>query len=244
MNRPLRIQWIAIVILTLIAAYVALPIPNKPGLPFNVHLGRDLAGGAELRYKLLFDPGFKGDRQKATREATDVLGRRIEANQLKEPKITSHGDDEIILQLPGVDADGLRDTKRLIERAGKLELFAAASQNLQDRYAVDAVIPDGYTPVKRRDGAVLLVRKHPVIEGRQVTNAEAHQDVDVVGAPWVVRFELDAEGAKRFDDAAEQLYHESPRGRIAIVLDGELRSSPVVQSPAFHGRGQITVGRE
>src|SRR5258708_23861313 len=105
--------------------------------------GMDLAGGAELRYKLLFDSKFTGDRQKATREATDVIRRRLDSKHLKESKITSRGDDEIVLQLPGVDAHELRDYKRLIETTGNLELYAAAAPELQERYERDHVEPDG-----------------------------------------------------------------------------------------------------
>jgi len=85
---------------------------------------------------------------------------------------------------------------------------------------------------------MLLIRETPVIEGRHIVNAEPQQEAASGGIGWVTLFELDAEGARRLDEAAEQLYRR--HGRIVILLDGEVRSAPVVQSPAFHGRGQIS----
>jgi preprotein translocase subunit SecD len=137
MGQDTRFKFIAIVILSVIGAYIVAPIPNKPKIPLladaKINRGIDLAGGAELRYKVLFEPGFSGNKENATKTATDVIRRRVEQKQLKEPKINSHGEDEIVIQLAGVDADALRDYKRLIETAGKLELHAAAPRDLQVR---------------------------------------------------------------------------------------------------------------
>src|SRR5262249_37496871 len=107
MGQDTRTSFIAIVILTVVAAFIVAPLPSKPAFvaTAKINLGTDLAGGAELRYKLLFEPGFTGNREAATKTATDVIRRRVEAKQLKEPKINSRGDDEIIIQLAGVDAD-------------------------------------------------------------------------------------------------------------------------------------------
>jgi len=231
MNRSLRFQFIIIVVLTIGALYAAL---------HRIRPGIDLAGGAELRYKVLFDSKFSGDRPRATREATDVIRRRLESKQMKEPKITSRGNDEIVLQLPGLDAEELKEVKRLIEKTGDLKLYAAAAPELQERYERDHVEPEGCTIV----GGNVLVEARPVIEGRHIIAAEPRQEAGIDGVQWVTTFELDGEGARRFDEAAERLYRRQPRGRIVIVLDKEVRSMPVVNSPAFHGRGQITSARQ
>src|SRR5262247_2095561 len=107
MTTSLRLQFIAVILLTACAIYVLAPIPNKPG--FGINRGIDLAGGAELRYTVLFEPGFRGDRRQTTREAADVLRRRIDPQHLKDPKVTTAGDDGIIVQLAGIEADDLRD---------------------------------------------------------------------------------------------------------------------------------------
>jgi preprotein translocase subunit SecD len=238
MTPSLRFKFILLVLITAFAVYVVAPIPNKPRFldGFRTRPGIDLAGGAELRYKVLFEPGFTGDRGQATREAADVLRRRIDPQHLKEPKITPSGDDAIVVQLAGIDADGLRELKSRVGTMGKLQFFAAAPQVLQERFARDGVAPAGYKAAEN-----FLVEEHPVVEGRHLVHAEPQQ---AEGGRWVTAFELDAEGAKRFDEAAERLYRQVPRGRMVIVLDDRVRSAPVVQSPAFRGRGQISGGKE
>lgn len=227
MSRSLRLQFAFIFILAGVAAWFAVS---------RVKLGMDLAGGAELRYKLLFDPAHSGSREQAAREAADVIRRRLSALSLKEPKITPRGDDEIVIQMPGVDAEGLREVRRLIEKTGKLELFASAAQELQDRFDHDGLVPAGYRVLGRGLPTPLLVEDTALIEGRHIIAAEPGRD----GVSPVTLFELDTEGARRFDEAAEKLYARTPRGRIAIVLDGLVCSAPVVNAPAFHGRGQIS----
>jgi SecD/SecF fusion protein len=258
MGQDTRVRFIGIVILTVITAYIVAPIPNKPRIPVladaKINLGIDLAGGAELRYKVLFEPGFSGSKEAATKTATDVIRRRVEAKQLKEPKINSHGDNEIVIQLAGVDADGLRDYKRLIETSGKLELHAAAPKDIQERYNRDKVVPSDYMVVENTDrlrggeydayGAQILVQKKSVIEGRHITSAEPRQEMGPGGAKWVTAFELDVEGAKMFDEAAYTLYNQRPPGLIVIMLDGKVKSAPAVQSPSFHGRGQISGAKD
>src|SRR5436190_11809830 len=258
MGQDTRIKFIIIVILSVISAYIVAPIPNKPKIPLlgdaKINRGIDLAGGAELRYKVLFEPGFSGNKEAATRTATDVIRRRVEAKQLKEPKINSHGEDEIVIQLAGVDADTLRDYKRLIETAGKLELHAAAPRDLQERFNKDKVVPDGWMVVDNTDrgrageyeayGSQILVRREPVIEGRHIEDAEARQELATGGARWVTSFTLNVEGAKMFDEAAERLYNQRPPGLIVIMLDGKVKSAPAVQSPSFRGHGQISGAKD
>jgi len=231
MSRTLRFQLLAVALVTLAAVAVL--------MRFRIVRGIDLAGGAELRYKVLFEPGFNGDPSQATRDTADILRRRLAANALQEPRIHAHGRDGILIQLPGVDGDGLQDHKRLIAPMGKLQFFAAATPEMQQRFERDQVVPSGYKVVDR-----LLIEESAVIDGRHILHAAPQQEF-VAGEPrWVTAFELDAEGAKRFDEAAERLYRQHPRGRIVIVLDGKVRSAPVVSAPAFHGRGQISFPRE
>src|SRR5262245_53291547 len=191
MGQDTRVKFIAILILTIIAAYIVAPIPSKPKIPLldnaKINKGIDLAGGAELRYKVLFPPGFTGSKEAATRTATDIIRRRVEAKQLKEPKITSHGDDEIVIQLAGIDADALRDYKRIIQTTGKLMLHAAAPKNIQEQYNKDKIIPQDYMPVKNTErgrggeyeayGDMILVQRNPVIEGRHIVQSEPRQEM-------------------------------------------------------------------
>jgi SecD/SecF fusion protein len=51
-----------------------------------------------------------------------------------------------------------------------------------------------------------------------------------------IHFTLDAQGTERFGEITRENVHQ----RLAIVLDGELYSAPVIQTPIETGSGQIT----
>ena len=51
-----------------------------------------------------------------------------------------------------------------------------------------------------------------------------------------ISFELDSKAADRFG----QITKENVGKRLAIILDGELYSAPVIRSPIENGRGSIS----
>src|ERR1041384_6596653 len=151
MSQDIRNKFIFIAILTAVCGYIVAPIPNKPKVPLlseaRMGLGIDLAGGAELRYRILYEPGAT-QKERTTALATDVIRKRIEGKHLvKEPKINSQGDDQIIVQMAGIDQDTLKEYKRLIITTGKLELFAVAPKEIQEKYNREKVAPEGYEPI-------------------------------------------------------------------------------------------------
>ena len=142
MTQDTKVRFIVILALALLFGYVVAPIPNKPNIlglaDMNLKFGIDLDGGAELRYRVLYERTDK-DRTNSTQIATDVIRKRVEARKLQEPIITSQGDDQIIIQLAGMDKAGVEEIKRLIETAGDLELFAVANREIQEKYNRDKV---------------------------------------------------------------------------------------------------------
>ncbi len=255
MGQDTRLRMVVIVVLTLIFAYIVVPIPDKPTIPLlkeaKLHLGIDLAGGAELTYRVLYESKAGVDSKALTTAATDVIRNRIQQSGLKEPIITSRGDDRIVIQLAGVDKAGLADYKKLIAQAGKLQLFAAASAELQERYKKDGQVPQGYKvwthdqPFRDGEYAVfrerMLLQEKPIIEGKHIATAGHRQQLDPLrGMGWIVTFELKTDGAKLFDEAAEVLFKQKPHGLIAIVLDDKVISAPAVQTDHFGGSGIIT----
>ncbi len=254
MGQDTRARFIFIVVLTVLFGYLLAPIPGKPAIPVlkdaKINLGIDLAGGAELTYRVLFDKNHP-NKADDTQKATDVIRRRIEQKRLKEPKITPQGEDQIIIQLAGVDQAKLRDYKKLIEQAGKLELFAAGSKEDHEAFHKTGKPPQGfrvwsYSEPPGGDYAYIknnkiLLKDKAVIGGGHVASAShSPRLTSGGGGGFAVDFTLNAEGAKLFDEAAALLFKQEPKGLIAIVLDGEIISAPSVQTDAFHGRGEIT----
>ncbi len=82
------------------------------------------------------------------------------------------------------------------------------------------------------------------ITGGNITSAQATLAGDSQSlAQWTVDFVLDSEGADKFAAATtEAVNAPSPQNQIAIAVDRQIISNPVVQSPITAGRGQITGG--
>ncbi len=207
--------------------------------------------GVELTYRLLFPADFRGDRAQAARETREILQRRLNANRSQGGYVTLKEPDNLVIRLPGVKPDALVECKKLLGASGRLELFASAPKQIQDRYNNDGKVPPGYKewpndePMKGEEyshfaGPKVLLAGKPAIEGRHVERAMPQKRLTLGGGTeWVVAFDLTKEGARVFDQAAKELFNQKPSGLIAIVLDGKILSKPVIRSEAFGGSGVI-----
>ncbi len=87
---------------------------------------------------------------------------------------------------------------------------------------------------------VYLLKSEPELVGTRLRRAEPaiYQGAELERAnTWVVNFELDREGAAKF----AQVTGRNVGRRLAIVLDGVVRSAPRIQERIPNGRGQITL---
>ncbi len=248
-----RAHIIAILVITIICGYVIIPPgPSKPKIPWigeaKLELGIDLAGGAELHYRVLYEPG---QEKVKIQSVVDVLINRIKQRKaLHEPRVSSSGEDMIVIQIPGVDARSLIDMRKLIESVGKLELKEVAPADVMLAYNQSKNVPDGYevkantqreSDAAENIGDTVLVLKKAVIEGKDIATASSEQDIKG-GSNYVVAFSLHDNGSKLFDESAARLHARTPKGRIAIILDGTIVSMPRVIAEKFNGHGTITGG--
>ena len=81
-----------------------------------------------------------------------------------------------------------------------------------------------------------------VITGANITSATASLSGSSQGlSSWVIDFVLDSEGTSAFANATRVAVNaQPPQNQIAIAVDHQIISNPVVQSPITAGRGQIT----
>ncbi len=86
-------------------------------------------------------------------------------------------------------------------------------------------------------GDWILVEAAVAVED-DILKAEAREIPAPMGT-WVIDVVLGAPAAKRFDEAAARLFAQEPRGKVAMVLDGEVRAAPSVQTPKFGGQLSI-----
>ena len=206
----------------------------------RIRLGLDLQGGTSFLVRMntneLSQPT---EASGALSEAVEVLRKRVDKFGVAEPLIQPEGSDRILVQLPGLSADEIERAKIQIQKAAFLE-FRLVHQT-SDEDIRDGVIQPGYEIKKRkqrsRDGKevteIVEVKKKPEMTGSGIKSAMVARGT--LGEPEI-HFTLDDTGAKRFGEITK----ENVGRRLAIILDGELYSAPVIQSPIETGSGQIT----
>ncbi len=232
-----RKRWLGLVLTVLLTAFCleqVIPPSQK------IRLGLDLQGGTSFLIRLVpqTETGITKD---LLEQAVEVIRKRVDQFGVSEPVITPQGSDRILVQIAGLDAKQTEEARAQLQRVAKLE-FAIVDEGGADRIARikagEDVMPPNlvlkpYKPSRdAQEASEILVTRRPALTGDHVRSAIAYFDQ----AGYGVSLELDSEGAKIFDNVAAQ-----NKGRqMAIILDGEVISAPVLQSDFYGGRAQIT----
>jgi len=183
----------------------------------------------------------------ALSQAVEVLRKRVDAFGVAEPIIQPAGGNRILIQLPGLSEANKESAKESIQKAAYLEFRMVKEDSAQ--YVNESTgeilqpIPPGYEMLKHVEPQpngppkieAVVVKKKPEnhLAGDIVENAMAIRGT--LGEPQI-DFRLNSEGAKRFAEVTRNNIGQ----RLAIILDGELYSAPVIQSAIETGNGQIT----
>ena len=192
----------------------------------------------KLRYTSSLRPEERATMAKtALSQALTAIRNRIDQFGVTEPDIREQAEDNrIIIQLPGI-----KDTERaiqIVKQTAHLEFRIVRSDVSPDRIAA-GMLPQGteLLPMQTRDGAPehpILVEKNAVLTGEHISDAAPSMDQRTNKA--YVRLSFDNRGALLF----EQLTGENTGKQMAIVLDGKVRSAPVIQEKISGGTASIT----
>jgi SecD/SecF fusion protein len=203
----------------------------KPGL--------DLRGGTQFLLELAGSTG-----QGTLDQAVEVIRKRVDSVGVAEPVIQPVGQNRIIVQIPGVSEADKASYRRQLERVAKLEftLVHERSDELVGDGKTKPQIPIDSQLLKLRDrqpnGTVkefpIVVKRRTEISGKSVSNA--FRSVDQLGRAVVI-IEFNPEGRKKFGNLTEQNIGR----RLAVILDGEVYSAPVIRS-AIYGSCEISGG--
>jgi SecD/SecF fusion protein len=183
----------------------------------------------------------------ALSQAVEVLRKRVDAFGVAEPIIQPAGGNRILIQLPGLSESDKAEARTNIQKSAYLEfrMVMEKSYEFVNETNGDILqpIPPGYEVLKRVEPQpngppkveAVVVKKKPEngLAGDIVKNAMAIRGN--LGEPQI-DFMLTDDGAKRFADVTQN----NIKQRLAIVLDHELYSAPVIQSAILSGNGQIT----
>ena len=207
----------------------------------TIQLGLDLRGGTSFLLRLV-PTNEEGITKDMLDQAVEVIRKRVDQYGVSEPVITPQGDDRILVQIAGLDADQIEVAREQLQRVARLEFSMVDDRSAEIVASVNAgesILDPALTilPYMRTvDGETvedqLVVRKRPAFTGDTVTKAFSFFDNEGYG----VVLNLNSEGARLFDDVAK----ENKGRRMAIILDGEIQSAPVLQADFYGGTARIT----
>lgn len=222
-------KWIMLFIvgLTALAIWAIYPLEK-------IHQGLDLKGGMHVvleadTSKLL--PGESpGD---AVDLGLEIIRNRIDQFGVREPSITRQGDKRIIVDLAGIE-----DPQRAVELIGKTALleFKLIDEKGDLDKALQESIPPEDEILYDREGKAYLVLKIIYIKGKEVRLwgkdiKDARVEVDQYGRPYI-GLDFKPEAAEKFAEITDQHKGE----RLAIILDKEIKSAPVIKTRISGGK--------
>jgi len=198
-------------------------------------------GEATLAFGLT-DDWSRDVRERGMAQVLEVLRRRIDdpVRGIPDSVVTRQGDDRVLVQIPGGQIDRSR-ARELLRTTGFLEFKivrdAAPSEELLAAKYAEGFPPDTEVAFERDKEServlnAYLVPVTPDITGQHLTDARV--GFDRQQRP-IVNFTFDTSGGKIFAELTGDNIGEP----LAIILDDQVYSAPVVQSQ-ISMRGQIT----
>ncbi|MGA2315782.1 MAG: protein translocase subunit SecD [Thermodesulfobacteriota bacterium] len=197
--------------------------------------------GGIWKYQLVLDSrDVENTKRHATEQALEIIRNRIDQFGVLEPEITRQGMNQILIQLPGV-----KDPERAINLIGKTALleFKLVDDEGNLEEALKGNVPPGDIILYQRSvdpqtGAArrvpYLLKEKTLMTGDVIKDARVALDSQF-HEPYVA-IELNDIGARLF----EQITGTNVKKRLAIILDNNVYSAPVIQERIAGGRAQIT----
>ncbi|ETB63564.1 TPA: protein translocase subunit SecD [Candidatus Nomurabacteria bacterium] len=207
--------------------------PFKWTARFPFKLGLDLSGGTHLVYKAdvsQIEQSGIADSMSALR---DVIERRVNAFGVGEPSIqiqnsgfSNQGEERLIVDLPGVT-----DVSKAIEMIGQTPMLEFRTENPNTDIVTQNVKVDENGNAFIDSNIQYLSTE---LTGKYLDKALLEFD-PTTGEP-IVSLIFDSEGSKLF----EKITSENVGKTVAIFLDGQVISAPVVNESISGGRAQIS----
>ena len=195
-------------------------------------------------------------KESAVDQALEVIRNRVDEFGVSEPTIHRQAANELVIQLPGV-----KDAQRAIELvrttailefkllddesplAAELPGIISLEEEEEIRAQYADQVPDGdeimFGRLRDKETGleskrVYLMKKQTLLTGEFLTESRVNID-QRFNEPYV-GLSFDAEGAKLF----EEITTNNIKKRLAIILDDNVYSAPVIQDRIAGGNAQIT----
>jgi preprotein translocase subunit SecD len=214
----------------------------------------DIVGGASNTWNLTMKPSVLTDlKTRTVDQSIEAIRTRVDALGVSEPVIQKNGmgNDQILVQLPGVDDPGR--VKEIIQSTARLELRqgfgsqggydneqAAMSSQPNGMLPPNTVMLRGVSGGTDRAERVFIVGRIPVVSGTDIRTAEPSTGQD---ARPIVVFHLTAAAGNKFGafTAAHNESGADPNHYLAIVLDNRVREFASIRTE-IRDTGEIEGG--
>lgn len=219
-----RVSAVVALAVGLLLAYFVYTTEANPASQYRFKLGLDLAGGTELVYKADMSQTAPGERSDALSALQGVIERRVNMFGVAEPLVQTEEasalsgitEDRLIVDLPGVT-----DIKAAVAALGETPTleFKLATTATVGTTTQATFIPTGLT-------------------GRYLASAALQFGSGAtagLAAPQVL-LNFNSDGAKLF----EKITSENVGRQLAIFLDGQPISTPVIQEAIPGGQATIS----
>ncbi|MCX5814024.1 MAG: protein translocase subunit SecD [Proteobacteria bacterium] len=189
---------------------------------------------------LLSEKELSNIKENAVHQALETIRNRIDQFGVSEPVIVRQGENQILVQLPGI-----KDPQRALEligRTAQLEFKLVDEENAV-RYT-GGIPPEGdevlTMKTKNKETGIstttqILLKKQSLLTGELLTDARVKIGGEFGGESYVA-IEFNSEGARLFDKVTA----ENVGKRIAIILDNTVYSAPVVKERISGGKASIS----
>ena len=159
----------------------------------------------------------------AVDQSIEIVRRRIDETGTKEASILRRGNNRILVELPGV-----KDPERIKELLGKTaQLAFRMVTSDKSEFGNDIFI-------LKDTGEEIVVSKRVIISGDNLIDAKPR--FDNINQEPIVAFTLNRSGSQRFGQATTKNIGK----RLAIILDNQAISAPVIQDSITGGQGTIS----
>ena len=203
----------------------------------KIKLGLDLQGGMHLVLIVDTSTLTPAEAKDAPDRALEIIRNRIDQFGVLEPSIQRQGRDRIVIQLPGIT-----DRERainLIKSSAHLEFKIVSDNPELIKKALAGEKVEGYElkSMKTRDDKTedLLLEEKAALGGDTLVDATTEFSQATFNQPYV-SITFNSIGGAKFSEITEM----NTGKRLAIVLDDNVYSAPVIREKIPSGRAQIT----
>ncbi|NDJ15935.1 protein translocase subunit SecD [Myxacorys almedinensis] len=231
-QRGLLLLILALVIASII---VIVKVPTR--------LGLDLRGGSQLTIQVNPSEEVKQITERELEAVQKVIEGRINGLGVSEPVIQTVGENQVVVQLPGVDnpqqaervLGGTAQLDFRSENPTQIAFLQVRQEELQELQAKQpalekagdqAAIAANQSAIaakeKQVEDAIKQVYEKTGLDGRYLRDART----ELQGNSWAVGISFDQKGADLFADLTKKAVQTNTR--LGIFLDDQLLSAPTV----------------